>query len=102
MPSPRTAPVSIRGTVAARAGPTTLRRAMDAPGLVLSPSATVGRGVRFGAHDVVHDGVVLGDDCVVEDHAVLRKPPARGPHAGADAEPLVLGRGVRGCTAAVV
>ena len=26
------------------------------PGLVLAPSATVGRDVTFGAHVVVHDG----------------------------------------------
>ena len=31
------------------------------PGLVLSPTARVGEGVRFGAHVVVHDGVVIGD-----------------------------------------
>ena len=40
---------------------------MDPPGLVLSPSATVGRDVRFGAHVVVHDDVVLGDGCEVGD-----------------------------------
>ena len=75
---------------------------MDAPGLVLSPSATVGRDVRFGAHVVVHDGVVLGDGCVVQDHAVLGKPPARGPHDPGDLKPLVLGAGVRVCAGAVV
>src|SRR3712207_2216250 len=73
-----------------------------APGLVLSPSATVGRDVRFGAHVVVHDGVVLGDGCEVQDHVVLGKPPARGPHAGGEMAPLVLGAGVRVCAGAVV
>jgi acetyltransferase-like isoleucine patch superfamily enzyme len=72
--------------------------AMDAPGLVLSPSATVGRDVRFGAHVVVHDGVVLGDGCEVGDHVVLGKPSIR---AG-EAAPLVLGAGVRVCAGAVV
>jgi acetyltransferase-like isoleucine patch superfamily enzyme len=75
---------------------------MDAPGLVLSPTATVGRDVRFGAHVVVHEGVVLGDGCEVQDHAVLGKPPARGPHADAEMPPLVLGEGVRVCAGAVV
>jgi len=75
---------------------------MDAPGLVLSPSATVGRDVRFGAHVVVHDGVVLGDGCIVQDHAVLGKPPARGPHDPAGLAPLVLGAGVRVCAGAIV
>jgi UDP-2-acetamido-3-amino-2,3-dideoxy-glucuronate N-acetyltransferase len=75
---------------------------MDAPGLVLSPSATVGRDVRFGAHVVVHDGVVLGDGCVVQDHVILGKPPARGPHVDGEMPPLVLGAGVQVCAAAVV
>jgi acetyltransferase-like isoleucine patch superfamily enzyme len=75
---------------------------MDAPGLVLSRTATVGRDVRFGAHVVVHDGVVLGDGCEVGDHAVLGKAPARGPHAGEPAAPLVLGDNVRVCAGAIV
>src|SRR5213082_2787034 len=58
---------------------------MDAPGLVLSPDATVGRDVRFGAH--------------VVDHVVLGKPSARGAGGG---EPLVLGAGVRVCAGAIV
>ncbi len=69
-------------------------------GLVLSPTATVGPRVRFGAHVVVHDGVVLGEGCVVEDHAVLGKPTARGRAGGAP--PLVLGAGARVGTGAVV
>ncbi|HWT93795.1 MAG TPA: DapH/DapD/GlmU-related protein [Solirubrobacteraceae bacterium] len=70
----------------------------DAPGLVLSPSARVGEGVTFGAHVVVHDDVVIGDGCQIQDHAVLGKPPARGHAAG----PLVLGEGVRVCAGAIV
>ncbi len=31
------------------------------PGLVVAPTATVGRDVTFGAHVVVHAGVVIGD-----------------------------------------
>jgi UDP-2-acetamido-3-amino-2,3-dideoxy-glucuronate N-acetyltransferase len=72
--------------------------ATDPPGLVLSPGASVGRDVRFGAHVVVHDGVVLGDGCVVQDHAVLGKPPVRGRSAG----PLVVGARARICAGAVV
>jgi UDP-2-acetamido-3-amino-2,3-dideoxy-glucuronate N-acetyltransferase len=72
--------------------------APDAPGLVLSPTATVGRDVVFGAHVVVHDGVVLGDGCTVQDHAVLGKPPARGHADG----PLVIGAGARVCAGAIV
>src|SRR4051812_5293714 len=91
MPSPRTAPESIRGKVASAL-------LMDAPGLVLSPTATVGRDVRFGAHVVVHDGVVVGDGCEVGDHVVLGKPSIRAGQA----PPLVLGDGVRVCAGAVV
>ena len=37
------------------------------PGLVVAPTATVGRDVTFGAHVVVHPGVVIGDGCVIQD-----------------------------------
>ena len=71
----------------------------DAPGLVLDDTARVGDGVTFGAHVVVHPGVVIGDGCRIEDHAVVGKPTARGTDGG---EPLVLGEGVRVCCSAVV
>jgi acetyltransferase-like isoleucine patch superfamily enzyme len=77
----------------------------DAPGLVLSPSATLGEGVRFGAHVVVHDGVVLGDGVEVQDHAVLGKPPALRRGSAAEGRPvaaLVVEAGARICTGAVV
>jgi UDP-2-acetamido-3-amino-2,3-dideoxy-glucuronate N-acetyltransferase len=71
----------------------------DAPGLVLSSSATVGRDVVFGAHVVVHDDVVLGDGVVIEDGAILGKRPAFGPrssNAGSPPPPpLVIEDGAR-------
>jgi acetyltransferase-like isoleucine patch superfamily enzyme len=73
--------------------------APDAPGLVLSPSASVGRDVVFGANVVVHDDVVIGDGCLIQDGAVLGKRTARG--ASGDA-PLVIGAGAKICTGAVV
>ena len=54
-----------------------------APGLVLSPTASVGRDVSFGANVVVHDGVVIGDGVVVQDNVVLGKPPRLAPTSGA-------------------
>lgn len=78
---------------------------MPAPGLVLSPSATVGADVRFGAHVVVGDGVVLGDGVEVGDHVVLGKAPslaATSAAAGRPVEPLVVESGARLCTAAIV
>jgi acetyltransferase-like isoleucine patch superfamily enzyme len=76
-----------------------------APGLVLSPTASVGADVRFGANVVVHDGVVIGDGCTILDGAVLGKSPnlARRSSAARTAlEPLVLGAGVTICTQAIV
>ncbi len=76
-----------------------------APGLVLSPDATVGAGVRFGAHVVVHAGVRIGDGCLVEDGAVLGKPPRLATRSSAPREeppPLVLAADVTVCTGAVV
>jgi UDP-2-acetamido-3-amino-2,3-dideoxy-glucuronate N-acetyltransferase len=52
--------------------------AASAPGLVLSPSASVGAGVTFGSNVVVHDEVVIGDGCTIGDGAVLGKTPALG------------------------
>ena len=71
----------------------------DAPGLVLSPEASVGRDVTFGAHVVVHGATVIGDGCTVQDHAVLGKPPARGRTADG---PLEIGGGTTVGTGAVV
>jgi UDP-2-acetamido-3-amino-2,3-dideoxy-glucuronate N-acetyltransferase len=76
----------------------------DAPGLVLSPTARVGEGVRFGAHVVVYDGVEIGDGVVVEDGAVLGKPPrlAAHSHAAGDVGPLQIEAGATICCGAVV
>jgi acetyltransferase-like isoleucine patch superfamily enzyme len=93
-----------------------------APGLVLAENVTVGEGVRFGAHVVVHagaaigDGVsigshvvvhagtVIGEGCVIEDHAVLGKRPrlARGSSAQGDVGALEIGERVTVCAGAVV
>ena len=71
-------------------------------GLVLSPTATVGRDVVFGAHVVVHDGVVIGDGCRIQDHAVLGKGSVRERRAPGDRTPLVLEEGVAVCAGAIV
>jgi UDP-N-acetylglucosamine acyltransferase len=41
---------------------------------IVSPSARVGQNVRIGAFAVVGDGVELGDECVLQPHAVARGP----------------------------
>jgi acetyltransferase-like isoleucine patch superfamily enzyme len=79
--------------------------APSAPGLVLSPAATIGEGVSFGANVVVHDGVVLGDGVRVQDGVVLGKPAVLAPGsaaAGREAPALVVGEGAAICAQAIV
>jgi UDP-N-acetylglucosamine acyltransferase len=45
---------------------------------VISPTASIGHGVRVGAFAVVGDGVKLGDECILEPHAVVRGPARIG------------------------
>ena len=78
---------------------------IDAPGLILSPTAQVGSGVTFGAHVVVHDHVIIGDGCTIGDGAVLGKQPALAARSTAPRDPLdalVLGDGVTIGTQAIV
>jgi UDP-2-acetamido-3-amino-2,3-dideoxy-glucuronate N-acetyltransferase len=72
--------------------------ATDAPGLVLSPSAQIGRDVRFGPHVVVHDDVVIGDGVTIGAGTILGKTPVLGPASSTAAPitaPLVIEAGVR-------
>jgi len=64
---------------------------------VLGDGCSVGGGVRFGYHVVVHPGTVIGEGCEIGDHAVLGKPPKLARHSTASREPpppLVLEDGV--------
>jgi UDP-N-acetylglucosamine acyltransferase len=45
---------------------------------VISTSARLGKDVRIGAFAVVGDAVELGDECVLEPHAVVRGPARIG------------------------
>ena len=45
---------------------------------IVSPSARIGRGVRIGAFAVVGDEVEIGDDCLLQSHAVVRGPARFG------------------------
>jgi len=79
--------------------------ALSAPGLVLSPSAKIGDGVRLGAHVVIHDDVVLRDGVTVQDGAILGKPPVLAPTStagGSDVGPLIIEAGAAICAQAVV
>jgi len=78
---------------------------LAAPGLVLSPTASVGRDVRFGANVVVHDGVVIGDGVTIQDGVILGKSPALHARSTAprlDGAPLVIEAGAAICAQAVV
>ncbi|HEY7623091.1 MAG TPA: acyltransferase [Solirubrobacteraceae bacterium] len=78
---------------------------LAAPGLVLSPTASVGRDVSFGANVVVHDGVVIGDGVIVQDNVVLGKVPRLAPTSGAAGQPidaLVIEEGTAICAGAIV
>ncbi len=73
-------------------------------GPILGEGVSVGKDVRFGAFVVVHDGTVIGDDCAIEDHAVLGKRPRLAHHSSARGEvtALELGDGVSVGTGAVL
>jgi len=75
-----------------------------APGLLLGEGVLVGEGVAFGANVVVHDDVHIGEGCVIEDHAVLGKPPRLAARSSAHgpAGSLVLARAVKVCAGAVL
>jgi acetyltransferase-like isoleucine patch superfamily enzyme len=76
-----------------------------APGLLLSPTASVGRDVVFGANVVVHDGVVIGDGCTIQDGAILGKTPSLSRRSSAgrgELDALVLEEGVVICAQAIV
>src|SRR3954452_3217768 len=107
MPRPSTAP---RGTWWGEGAGTTRTRVSampdpTAPGLVLSPTASLGRDVVFGANVVVHDGVVIGDGVVIQDAAILGKPPrlaARSSAPRTPLDPLVIDDGAVICAQAIV
>ena len=95
------------GGVWARHGATRVSAMPDhpAPGLVLSPTASVGRDVSFGANVVVHDGVVIGDGVVIQDDVVLGKSPRLAPTSGAprtQLDALVIEEGAAICAGAIV
>ena len=76
-----------------------------APGLALSPDARVADGVRIGCNVVIHGGVELAAGCVIQDGAVLGKPPTLAAHSSASREvpaPLRIAEGAAICAQAIV
>jgi acetyltransferase-like isoleucine patch superfamily enzyme len=73
--------------------------------VVVHAGAAIGADVSLGAHVVVHPGTVIGAGCVVEDHAVLGKPPRLAPSSAArarDVNGVKLAERVTVCAGAVV
>src|SRR3954447_17599744 len=76
-----------------------------APGLMLSPDATLAADVQIGAGVVIHGAVEVQRGAVIQDHAVLGKVPKLAAHSTASRDqppPLVVGEGAAICTAAIV
>ena len=77
-----------------------------AGGAVIHDGARVGPGSSIGAGTVVHGGVELGENCIVEDLVVLGKRPRlrRGSSAASAEQPgaLVIEDEVAICCGAVV
>jgi len=76
-----------------------------APGLVLSPTATVADDVELGANVVVHGDTIIGAGVVIQDGVVLGKPPrlsARSSSAAPVDDPLVIEAGASICAQAIV
>ena len=76
-----------------------------APGLVLSPDAVIADDVELGANVVIHGATRLEAGVIVQDGAILGKPPtlsARSATAGPVGEPLVVEAGARICAQAIV
>jgi UDP-3-O-[3-hydroxymyristoyl] glucosamine N-acyltransferase len=76
-----------------------------APGAVIHDGVRIGSGTRIGSGAVIHAGTQLGQNCLVEDCAVLGKRPRLregSSAAGTQVGDLVLGDGVTVCCGAVV
>ena len=76
-----------------------------APGLMLSPDATVADDVQIGCNVTIHALVDIAPGCVLQDNVVVGKPPLLAAHSTASRDlppPLVLEEGASVCTGAIV
>jgi acetyltransferase-like isoleucine patch superfamily enzyme len=58
----------------------------QAPGLVLGADVEAGERLALGAHVVIAGGTRIGQDCTIEDGAVLGKRPRLSPRSSARSE----------------
>jgi len=76
-----------------------------APGLLLSPDATVADDAQIGCHVVIHGAVEVAAGAVIQDGAILGKLPKLAAHSTASREapaPLRVGEGATVCAQAIV
>jgi acetyltransferase-like isoleucine patch superfamily enzyme len=76
-----------------------------APGLLLGENVQLAEDVQIGAYVVIHPNTVVGAGCVIQDRAILGKPPKLAAHSSAPREVppgLVLSPGAVVCAGAVV
>lgn len=76
-----------------------------AAGLLVGDDVALPTDLELGANVVVHAGTRIGEGCVIQDAAVIGKPPKLSPRSTAPTEPpppASLGDGVAVCAGAVV
>jgi acetyltransferase-like isoleucine patch superfamily enzyme len=72
---------------------------------MLGEGVEIGERAEIGANVVIHPGTSIGVDCVIQDGAVIGKPPKLGPASSAPRDPVAparLGDGVAVLAGAVV
>jgi UDP-2-acetamido-3-amino-2,3-dideoxy-glucuronate N-acetyltransferase len=76
-----------------------------APGLLLGEGVELPDDVELGGNVVIYAGTRVGGGCVIQDAAVIGKPPKLSPRSTASTEappPASLGDGAAVCAGAVV
>jgi len=76
-----------------------------APGLLLGAGVRLGEGVKIGGNVVIHAGSRIGPRTVIQDGAIVGKPPLWGPQSSAPHDAVggaVLGEGSAVLAGAVV
>lgn len=82
-----------------------LRPSDLAPGLLVGDGAEIGEGTEIGANVVIHAGTRIGRSCLIQDAAVIGKPPKVGERStvrSGGSTPATIGDGVSVLCGAVV
>ena len=102
----RSAPRSAPGRSSSADEPVSDLRPSDlAPGLLLGDAVEIGDHSEIGGNVVIHSRTQLGAGCVIQDSAVIGKPPKLSASSTASSEtppPATLANGAAVCAGAVV